>query len=211
MTDGTQPTRPAAAVFLDRDGVINELVWDEDDDRYESPLRAEDVELMPGAVDAIARLQAAGLELVVVSNQPAAAKGKTTLGELRAVHERVVGLLADGGTTVDNWRYCFHHPDAELAELRVICRCRKPQPGMLIDSAQEKGIDLQRSWIVGDSDADVGAGSAAGCKTVLVEHKRSEHRREGSVDPDARVPDVAAAASLIISIAQPPDSVGLDD
>lgn len=186
-----------ACVFLDRDGVINRPAWDEADRRYESPLDAGVVELADGAAAAIAALQAAGWRTVVVSNQPAAAKGKATPEQLRAVHERVVALLADDGVTIEDWRYCFHHPQAVVADLRGPCDCRKPQPGMLLEAAAAHGIDLARSWMVGDSDADVGAGRAAGCRTLLVEEERSAHRRGAGPEPDARAGDLRAAVAVI--------------
>jgi D-glycero-D-manno-heptose 1,7-bisphosphate phosphatase len=185
-------------VFLDRDGVINELATDPVDGRPESPIRAADVELVPQAVDSLRALQSAGLLLIVVSNQPAAAKGKATLEDLEAVHERVRALLARAGVEPDGWRYCYHHPDGIAPELTGDCPCRKPRPGMLLDAARERSIELTESWMVGDSDTDIGAGRAAGCRTVLVEHPASDHRRSPSVRPDHHVGDLAAAARLIL-------------
>ncbi len=184
-------------VFLDRDGVINEPAWDSADGRFESPLDPGDVVLVDGAAAAVAALQAAGWRTVIVSNQPAAAKGKATRAQLRAVHERIVTLLAERGVRIDDWRYCLHHPQATVADLGGACPCRKPQPGMLLDAAAERGIDLRGSWMVGDSDADVGAGAAAGCRTILVEAERSAHRRGAGPEPDARVRDLRAAAAFI--------------
>jgi histidinol-phosphate phosphatase family protein len=186
------------AVFLDRDGVLNEPVLDPVDGRPESPLRAADVTLAPGAVEGVRALAALGVPLVVVSNQPAAAKGKATAADLRAVHERVVALLAAGGVAIADWRYCFDHPEA-TDPARRDCACRKPRPGMLQDAARDHGLDLARSWIVGDTDADVGAGRAVGATTILVEHPGTAHRRSAAVAgaADAVVPDLAAAADLI--------------
>lgn len=185
------------AVFLDRDGVINEPVWDELDERYESPLDPRHVALANGAAAAIAALQSAGWRTVVVSNQPAAAKGKATRAQLRAVHARVVSLLAESGVRIETWRYCLHHPQAVVPGLGGACDCRKPKAGMLLDAAAREGIDLRRSWMVGDSDVDVAAGAAAGCQTVMVEAGASAHRRSGPAKPDARVRDLRAAAALI--------------
>jgi D-glycero-D-manno-heptose 1,7-bisphosphate phosphatase len=186
------------AVFLDRDGVINDPVMDPVDGRPESPLRAQDVVLAPGAVAGLQVLAATGLPLIVVSNQPAAAKGKATDGDLRAVHERVVALLGAEGVAIGDWRYCFDHPDA-LDPARRGCACRKPRPGMLHDAARDHGLDLPRCWIVGDTDADVGAGHAVGATTILVEHPGTAHRRSPEVGAaaDAAVSDLTAAATLI--------------
>jgi D-glycero-D-manno-heptose 1,7-bisphosphate phosphatase len=185
------------AVFVDRDGVINEPAWDPLDGRYESPVDPSDVVLVEGAIGGLRELAVAGYLIVVASNQPAAAKGKASLDQLRAVHERVVGLLADSGIALDDWRYCFHHPDGSDPELRGACECRKPAPGMLLDAAAEHAIDLAASWMVGDSDTDVLAGQRAGCRTVLVQHVLSKHRR-GSACADAIVRNLAAAAAFIV-------------
>lgn len=186
------------AVFLDRDGVITEPVPDPVDGRPESPSRADDVELAPRAVDGLRVLRSAGLLLIVVSNQPAAAKGKASLEDLEAVHERVRALLARAGVELDGWRYCHHHPDGVVPELTADCPCRKPRPGMLLDAARERSIELPESWMVGDSDADIGAGRAAGCRTVLVEHPGSGHRRSAAVRPDHYARDLCAAATLVL-------------
>jgi len=186
------------AAFLDRDGVINEPSWDPVDGRYESPIDPRGVVLADGAVEGLRALVAEGYLTVVVSNQPSAAKGKATLTDLRTVHERVVELLAGAGIALDDWRYCFHHPDAVVAELGGACECRKPAPGLLLDAAKERDIDLAASWMVGDSDTDVLAGQRAGCRTVLVEYPRSGHRRRGDVTADAVVRNLAAAAAFMI-------------
>jgi D-glycero-D-manno-heptose 1,7-bisphosphate phosphatase len=199
-----------AAAFLDRDGVINDPALDPVDGRYESPHDPADVVLAAGAVEGLRALRDAGLLLVVVSNQPSAAKGKVTLADLRAVHDRVVALLAAEGLTIDDWRYCFHHPDGVVADLSGPCDCRKPAPGMLLDAARAHGVDLAASWTIGDSDADVGAGRAAGTRTILVEHPRSTHRRTTDARPDARVRNLSQAAALLLAsqpAADPPASL----
>jgi D-glycero-D-manno-heptose 1,7-bisphosphate phosphatase len=187
------------AVFLDRDGVIVELVWDPVDGSFEGPHREQDVRLVPGAADAIRRIRSLDYRTVVVSNQPGAAKGKASHEDLRGAHERVVRLLADSGVAIDDYRYCLHHPDAVDPELARACECRKPKPGMLLDAADALDIDLSRSWMIGDSDADAEAGRTAGCTTILVENPRSLHRREVEVDVDYRVRDVAHAAEIVVS------------
>jgi D-glycero-D-manno-heptose 1,7-bisphosphate phosphatase len=179
------------AVFLDRDGVINEPSWDRTDRRHESPIYARDVALAEGAVEALRALAAVDYLTIVASNQPAAAKGKATLGDLRAVHERVVELLAAAGIELDDWRYCLHHPDAVDPALQGACDCRKPAPGLLLAAAAKHDLDLRASWMVGDSDR-------AGCRTVLVEHALSHHRRPGGATPHVVVRNLAAAAAFII-------------
>jgi len=185
------------AVFLDRDGVVNEPAWDPVDGRYESPIDPKDVALAEGAVDGLRALIVAHCVTVVASNQPAAAKGKATLDDLHAVHARVVELLAAEGIVLDDWRYCFHHPQAVVPDLGGTCTCRKPEPGMLLAAAEEHAIDLAASWMVGDSDSDVVAGRRAGCRTVLVEHPRSGHRRAGEVEADAFVRNLGCIGAFM--------------
>jgi D-glycero-D-manno-heptose 1,7-bisphosphate phosphatase len=190
--------RGSRAVFVDRDGVINELVADAGTGRPESPLRVADVRLIAGVAGALHRLADAGWRLVGVSNQPSAAKGTISLDELQAIQARVFALLAAENVRFDDFRLCLHHPDGSVPELTGACGCRKPAPGMLLESARELGIELGRSWMVGDTDSDVKAGLAAGCRTVLVEHPGSVHKRSGDVRPTAVAPDLAAAAALIM-------------
>ena len=191
------PAGLVAAVFLDRDGVITEPVPDPRLGTWESPYRTEDVALVPGAAAALRDLRAAGFLLIGVSNQPAAAKGGVSLGDLAAVHERTVALLAADGARLDDWRYCHHHPDGTVAELAGACGCRKPQPGLLLAAADERGIDLAGSWMIGDSDSDVLAGQAAGTRTVLVEHPRTTHRRTGDARPTLRAGGLRLAARRV--------------
>jgi len=122
--------------------VINDLVPDPDSGTPESPYSADEVRLMLDAADAIKRLHDAGFLLVAASNQPAAAKGIASTEQLQAVHNRIVELLAREGAALDDWRYCFHHPD-----FTGPCDCRKPEPGMLLDAATEHDIDLSGSWM----------------------------------------------------------------
>ena len=186
------------AVFLDRDGVIVELVWDATDEAFEGPNVEDDVRLVPEAADGIRRIRSLDYRIVVVSNQPGAAKGKASRDDLRAVHGRVVHLLAEQGAVVDDYRYCLHHPDAVDSLLRRACGCRKPKPGMLLGAASDLDIDLSRSWMIGDSDIDTEAGREAGCRTILVENPRSTHRRHPEGRADHRVRDVARATDVVV-------------
>jgi D-glycero-D-manno-heptose 1,7-bisphosphate phosphatase len=187
------------AVFLDRDGVVNAFVPDPGSGLPESPLEPGQVELIPGAAGAIRGLRAVGYVLVGVSNQPAAAKGTVPLEQLLAVQARVLELLDAEHAALDSFRFCFHHPAGTVAGLSGPCDCRKPAPGLLLEAAGDLELDLPSSWMVGDTDADVEAGAAAGCRTILVETPGSSHKRGGSTEPDARAPDLAGAARLILA------------
>jgi D-glycero-D-manno-heptose 1,7-bisphosphate phosphatase len=193
-------SREGRAVFVDRDGVINELVPDPVSGRPESPLRVDEVRLIPGAASALRALAQDGWRLVGVSNQPSAAKGLVTLAGLDAIQTRVVELLDAEGAGFDDFRLCLHHPEGVVPELTGACDCRKPAPGMLLAAAAELAIDLGRSWMVGDTDGDVQAGRAAGCRTILVAHPHSAHKRTAQPHPDAVVRDLRAAAGIILAM-----------
>ena len=114
-------------------------------------------------------------------------------------HEHVVRLLAESGVAIDDYRYCLHHPDALDPELARACDCRKPKPGMLLQAAAALDIDLSRSWMIGDSDADAEAGRTAGCRTILVENPRSTHRRRADGQVDYRARDIGQAVDIVAS------------
>jgi histidinol-phosphate phosphatase family protein len=192
-----------AAVFVDRDGVLNELVPRPVSGDLESPLDSEQVVLMPGAAAAVRRLHDAGYAVVQVSNQPAAALGDASIEQIESVQRRFLEVLDAAGARLDAFRRCLHHPDSVVPELRRVCECRKPAPGMLLDAATELNIDLRRSWMIGDIDTDILAGAAAGCRTILIENPASRQRRNGKARPDAVVDDLAAAVEVVLSTGQP--------
>lgn len=191
------------AVLLDRDGVITEPVPDPHTGTPESPLRAEDLRLVPGAAQAMRMFVDRGIPVAVVSNQPAAAKGLITVDELRAIHDRTVELLAAEEVTLDGWHYCLHHPDGLVSELTAECDCRKPAPGLLLRALDALGVPAAEAWMVGDADRDIVAGKRAGVRTALIEHPGSAHRRSGE-EPDVRAADLQEfARRLLGTVADP--------
>ncbi|CAN5866312.1 D-glycero-beta-D-manno-heptose 1,7-bisphosphate 7-phosphatase [soil metagenome] len=152
------PTR--RCVFLDRDGVINTEV-----SYLHDP---EQLEIIPGALEAIAQLSRSGAAVVVVTNQAGIGRGKYTERDFAAVTSRLDELVATVGARLDGTYFCPHHPDAGLGEYRRACRCRKPGPGMLEQAAAEHDLDLRRSILVGDKATDLEAGRAVGAVAVLV-------------------------------------------
>ena len=158
--------RKQKAVFLDRDGTIN---------KYVGFLRnIDDMELLPGAAEAIRQINKSGYLAIVVTNQPVIARGEVTVPELQEIHNKLETLLGREGAYLDAIYYCPHHPDkgfeGEIPELKFDCDCRKPKPGLLLRAAKDYNIDLAASWMVGDRESDIKAGIAAGCKTALVEN-----------------------------------------
>lgn len=152
------------AVFLDRDGVINKYVGFLCD--------IDSFELLPGAADAIRKINTSGYLAIVVTNQPVIARGELSYEELEEIHNKMETLLGKAGAYLDGIYYCPHHPDkgykGEISELKFNCECRKPKPGMLIEASKDFNIDLDKSWMAGDSENDIQAGKLAGCKTVLI-------------------------------------------
>ena len=144
------------AVFLDRDGVINRKA---PEGRYVTTWA--EVQFFLGVADAVKRFQEAGFLVLLVSNQRAIAKGLVTQHGLESLHRRMWQELFQREKGFDGVYYCPHDADPP-------CGCRKPQPGMLLAAAQDRGIDLTASWMVGDSESDVEAGRRAGCKTVRI-------------------------------------------
>jgi D-glycero-D-manno-heptose 1,7-bisphosphate phosphatase len=142
------------AVFLDRDGVINQKPPE-----GEYVTRWEDFHILPGVAEGVALLNRAGFTVIVVTNQRCIAKGQVTVVELENMHQRMTALLARSGAIIDGTFYCPH-------EIEPVCECRKPAPGMLLSAAALHGIDLSASWMIGDSDIDIQAGVNAGCKTA---------------------------------------------
>lgn len=185
---------PADAVFLDRDGLLNELVRYADTGEWESPRAAEDLALRPGARAFVSGLMALGVPLFLVSNQPSAAKGKTTLAGLDGVHEAILAALPGGAFR--QAFYCRHHPDAVVPDLKGPCPCRKPSPFFLQQAAASHGLDLSRCWMVGDQDMDIACGRAAGCRTLLVPNPDSASKR-GQETPGHICDDLAQALLLI--------------
>lgn len=148
------------AVFLDRDGTINEereYLW-----------RVEDFVFISGAPEAIRLLREAGFLVVVVTNQSGIGRGFYDEVALERLHAHMAAELAKSGAAVDATYFCPHHPRHGQGEYALKCACRKPLPGMLLAAASDLGIDLAGSYLVGDKLSDIQAGQAAGCRSLLV-------------------------------------------
>jgi histidinol-phosphate phosphatase family protein len=152
-------------VFLDRDGTINKDIDQLSNER--------DFELLPGVEKAVALLNKSGYRSVVVTNQPVLARGECSFVGMEGIHRKMQTLLGKGGAYLDRIYYCPHHPDkgfdGEVAELKKVCNCRKPATGMLDLARQELNADLDSSWMIGDSTADLQAAQNAGVRSILLE------------------------------------------
>lgn len=175
------------AIFLDRDGTLN---------KYVGFLKnIEDLELIPGVPDAVRAINESGYLAILITNQPVVARGDITFAQLREIHNKLETLLGAEGAYLDGIYFCPHHPHkgyaGEIPELKIDCDCRKPKPGMLLKAAVNFHIDMESSWMVGDSENDVKAGKAAGCKTALI--------GEGSYGQDLTVHSLREFVSVLAS------------
>lgn len=165
------------AVFLDRDGTINQYVGFLRD--------IDEFVLLPGAAEAIRKINDSGYLAIVVTNQPVIARGEVTLQQLRQIHNKMETLLGREGAYLDGIYFCPHHPHkgylGEVPELKFDCECRKPKVGMLLKAAQDFHIDLHASFMVGDSLSDVQCGLNGGCIPVLLTQENSEYEHYGSL------------------------------
>lgn len=172
------------AVFLDRDGTVNV----EQEGWLTSP---EQLELLPGVGAAIARLNAAGVKVILVTNQSAVGRGLLTEAGLAAIHARLDELLAAAGARLDRVQYCPHGPDST-------CDCRKPRPGMLLAAAAELGLDPARTVTIGDAPRDLAAGAAAGCGATVLVRTGKGRASEAACAPTVVVDDLAAAVEWVL-------------
>ena len=203
---GSRFERPKKAAFLDRDGVINEIVFNEDTELLDSPMCPAELRLLAGAAEAVKRLKEAGYYVFIITNQPAAAKGKTSLGNLFDVNKRLKELIPE----IDEVFMCPHHPGGKVSagiklptarqDLIGKCTCRKPGTG-LIDQAKAKyAIDMESSFLAGDSFTDVACGRRAGVRTVFIgDYKCDVCAKLGYEKPDITATDLSDAVDAVLN------------
>jgi D-glycero-D-manno-heptose 1,7-bisphosphate phosphatase len=188
------------AVFLDRDGVINEIVYFPEFGVLDSPLNPRQFRLLPGVAEAIRTINRLGLKVIVASNQPGIAKGKMTEKVFERVRLKMKRLLEQRGAYADAEYYCFHHPSAKDAKYRDNCDCRKPKPGLILRAAKDFGLNLSECYVVGDGLTDIKAGRAVGCRTFLIGNLKCDLCRlmeDECVKPDFIVPSLLHAFKII--------------
>lgn len=163
------------AFFLDRDGTINILKG--------FITKIEDIELCPGAAEAVRLINSSGYLAIIVSNQPVIARGEVSFEEADRMMDKIETLLGESGAYINDRFYCPHHPDSgfegEIPKLKIECSCRKPKPGLLFQAALKYNIDLAASYMIGDSWRDKEAGKNAGCQSYLLnDHKGNDYDYE---------------------------------
>jgi len=168
------------AVFLDRDDTVIE------DPSYLT--KPEQLKLMPGVTDALRRLRLLGYKLFIVTNQSAVARGMITEEDLDKIHDKLLSMLAADGVKIEKIYHCPFHPEGIIEEYKKESFLRKPNPGMLFAARDEMDIDLEQSWMIGDSYRDIIAGKAAGCSTILINPPTNPRKRK----PDEPAADYEA-------------------
>lgn len=195
MTDQEQDNEPRPAVFLDRDGTINEQMG------YINHICR--FQLLPGAGEAIKRLNDANIPVIVVSNQSGLARGYFPEELLLEVHEKMARLLAEKGAHVDGIYYCPHHPEAKKKKFREACSCRKPKPGLILQAAKEMNLAPEQSFVVGDRWSDIKTAVNCGARSILVRtgYGRGDELYIGphqEIQPDYKAEDLSEAVEWIL-------------
>lgn len=191
------------AFFIDRDGIIVQMIYDVDNGDVHTPFISKQVVLMPGIIKLIRLAQARGYKIIVISNQPNVGLKRMSEENFKKVNNRVRLLLKKKGVILDGEYYCLHHPFAKIARYRKKCLCRKPAPGLLFQAKKDHAIDLKNSYFIGDGANDIIAGHKAKCRTILVgnvieaEFLRVLENRLQGMRPDYLVKDLSEAAKII--------------
>ncbi|MBN3032498.1 MAG: D-glycero-beta-D-manno-heptose 1,7-bisphosphate 7-phosphatase [Candidatus Saganbacteria bacterium] len=180
------------AVFLDRDGTLIE-----DSGYISSP---DQIKFIPGAIEAVKRLNEAGYKVVIISNQAGVARGLLAENMLQTIDKIIHREVLSGGGHIDASYYCPHHPEHGVYPYKQACECRKPHPGMLKRAVREKDLELAGSFMIGDKSSDIETGKRAGTKTVFVRtgHGRDEEKKLKE-KPDHTADNLAAAARWILN------------
>ncbi|MBI2593031.1 HAD-IIIA family hydrolase [Candidatus Daviesbacteria bacterium] len=165
------------ALFIDRDGVINQMIRYENG--WDSPQKLTDVKLVEGIGEVILWANIHKIPVIEISNQPGVAKGKMSQKVSDAIEEKVHKLVKKKGAFINRAYVCYHHPKAVIKKFKEICDCRKPKPGLLLQAAKDLKIDLEQSVMLGDKISDAEAGRASGCKTIIFVHDNDTEDKAG--------------------------------
>ena len=190
------------AVFVDRDGVINEIVWNDDIEQLDSPMKVSEFRFLPGVAQALRMIKDKGYYIFIVTNQPGAAKGKTDLATLYDINTHMLDSLSKEGVEVDDLFMCPHYPkELPMTKEKFLirkCDCRKPEPGLIYRAMRKYGIDMASSYMIGDSCTDVAAGEAVGLQTIFIGDLKCDLcKKLGDLSPTFIAKDLTDAAVSI--------------
>ncbi len=186
------------AVFLDRDGVINPLVFNQESGVYESPKCLADFEIFPEVEESLEALKREGYLTFLVSNQPDAAKGKAKMEDLLQIEAFFSDFCHINGNLMDEFYYCHHHPEGIVPEYTKTCKCRKPGVYFPELARDTYGVSLSESYFVGDRETDILCGKTAGCKTIQIIRSHTQTDRKIGQIPDKTCTNLLEAVNWII-------------
>ncbi len=187
------PSISDRAVFLDRDGVINDIIFHQEMGLLETPFTVTQFKLKKNAGNAVRKINHLGLKAIIASNQPGLARGNFSKKTLAGINQKMAAGLKKEGAHLDDIFYCTH-------DRKHRCICRKPKPGLLKNAAKRHRLNLKKSYMIGDSITDVMAGRAAGCTTILLAHLKCDlcHlMAKKGIKPHYQVSNLIEAVRLI--------------
>jgi D-glycero-D-manno-heptose 1,7-bisphosphate phosphatase len=187
------------AVFLDRDGVINPLVYNTNTQEYESPHYPDDFSLYPYVLKSLQALKKNGYLTIIISNQPSYAKGKTPLTNIKEIEKELSDFAEENGALINAYYYCYHHPNGSIPEYTQICYCRKPGTLFVEQAVAQYDIDIKTSYFIGDQDTDIKCGNAMGLCTIKINNKHSL-QKSGNERPNYFVNNLYSAVLKILEL-----------
>lgn len=188
------------AIFLDRDGVINEMVFLAEHGFVDSPTDAEQFKLIKGVLKAIKIAKRLGYKIIIISNQPGIAKGYYKKNEFEKIRKKMFLKFAKAEIVIDGDFYCLHHPNAKLIKYKKRCLCRKPKIGLIKKAVKIHNLDLKKSFFIGDGINDMESAKKAGCKSIFIGNINSTVTKlfkEKNIEPEYVVKNLLEAIQFI--------------
>lgn len=185
------------AIFLDRDGVINEMNFNKERKVFVPPYKKEELKIYDGVMESLKNFRENNFKLFLVSNQPDYATGMTGLENLAEVHSELNKILLSNNIDFTEYYYCYHHPAGIIPGYSIECDCRKPKNYFVLKAISDYDIEKEKSWFIGDRDKDVLCGISSGLKTIRIESGYYEYKNK--VDADFVVKNLKEASKIILS------------
>lgn len=189
------------AIFLDRDGVINNLIYFKEEGIIDTPFTEEQFELIKLVPEAISKLNSSEYKVIITSNQPGIAKGHYSEKTFEKICKKMNRVLSKKNATIDDEFYCLHHPHAKIEKYKKNCSCRKPKIGLLTKAIKKHNIDIKKSYFIGDGMVDIEAAKRVGCKSVYIGNLNSKLTRileKRKLVPDMIAHDLYEAVNFIL-------------